>query len=62
MEQTFIEKLIKRLIVMQDYILVPNEEGRVIIDPSVNVLLKQDSQCITYIQIMDGDNSSICFF
>lgn len=59
MEQTFIEKLIKRLIVKQDYILVPNEEGRVIIDPSVNVLLKQDSQCITYIQIIDGDNSSI---
>ena len=59
MEQTFIEKLIKRLIVKQDYILVPNEEGRVAIGAGVNVLLKQDSQYVMYIQVIDADNLSV---
>lgn len=59
MEQTFIEKLIKRLIVKQDYILVPNEEGRIVIRPSVNVLIKQDNQYVTYIQVIDADRCSV---
>lgn len=54
MEPTFIEKLIRGLIVKKDYILVPNEEGRSVIRPGVNVLMKQDSNCVTYLQVVDA--------
>lgn len=59
MEQTFIEKLIKSLIVKQDYILVPTNEGRVTIQPDVNILIKQDSEYINYIQVIDADYLSL---
>ena len=59
MSPIFIEKLIKRLIVKQDYILLPNEAGRIVIQPSINVLVKQDSQYVTYIQVIDADSLSV---
>ena len=59
MSQIFIEKLIKRLIVKQDYILLPDQTGRTSIQPGINVLFKQDSQYITYIQVVDADSLSL---
>ena len=61
MSSVFIEKLIKNLIVEKDYILLPNEVGRIEIQSNMNVLIKQDSQYVTYVQVIDADSSSIEF-
>lgn len=52
MEQVFIERLVKRLIMEKDCLLAVNEEGRIAIG-NKNVLIKQDGQYVTYIQILN---------
>ena len=59
MSLVFIEKLIKKLIMEQDYILLPSEVGKIEIKQDMNVLIKQDSQYVTYIQVINADSLSL---
>jgi len=59
MEGSLLVKLIKWLIILQDYKIISRDEGKIIIRPEINALLKQNGQTTTYVQLIDGNKCSL---
>lgn len=55
MNTEIINQMIKQLIVKKDYLLVPAEDGRRVVRSGINLLIKQEGQFMSYVQIIDAD-------
>lgn len=59
MEGSLLEKLIKWLIIKQDYKPIRGVNGEFVVRSEQNILLKEKHQPITYVQVIDGNRCSL---
>lgn len=59
MEQQVIERLIKRLIVKKDYLLLRDQTGEIHLRNDINIMVKEYDRYLNYIQIINGNSCSV---
>lgn len=52
---SWMELVIKKLMINQDYLLLPDNQGKIQIQPMINTMIKENNSYMVYLQILEGN-------